>query len=290
MITELENEVTKIEVDTAGAQLQSFILKADNKDYLWSGDAKYWKRKAPVLFPIVGRLKNNTYNYAGKEYEMSQHGFARDMEFELIEHSAQALTYSLKATAETLKIYPFQFELLIKYQLEKNKLKISYQVNNQDEKEMYFSIGAHPAFNWPLSKDETKSDYVLEFEHPENAARYLLADGLLTGSTKPMLVDSKTIKLKADLFENDALVFKNLKSEIITFRSRSTEREVKIEFAGFPYLGIWSQSIKAPFICLEPWHGVADIQKSSGNLTEKIGIKSLAVGETFKTGYTISIK
>lgn len=290
MITELENEVTKIEVDTAGAQLQSFILKSDNKDYLWSGDAKYWKRKAPVLFPIVGRLKNNTYNYAGKEYEMSQHGFARDMEFELIEHSARALTYSLTATTETLQIYPFQFELLISYQLEKNKLKISYQVNNQDQKEMYFSIGAHPAFNWPLSEDETKSDYVLEFEHSENAARYLLADGLLTGATKIMLVDSKTIKLKADLFENDALVFKNLKSEIITFRSKSTEREVKIEFAGFPYLGIWSQSREAPFICLEPWHGVADIQKSSGNLAEKAGIKSLAAGETFKTGYTISIK
>ncbi|MEC9490594.1 MAG: aldose 1-epimerase family protein, partial [Halanaerobiales bacterium] len=164
MISKLENKEIKIKVDTQGAQLQKLILKKDEKNYLWHGDSKFWGRRAPVLFPIVGRLKNDEYQYNNQKYQMTQHGFARDNEFELVDQGKNYLIYTFEENKETLEKYPFQFKLKIKYAIQANSLLITYQVINQDQKDMFFSIGAHPAFYWPLEDDEKKEDYYLEFE------------------------------------------------------------------------------------------------------------------------------
>ena len=266
------------------------VLKKDNKNYLWHGDSKYWGRTAPVLFPIVGRLKDDSYIYNNQEYKMTQHGFARDNKFELVEEARNYLIYALEAAPETLEQYPFKFRLEIKYSLRGNSLNITYQVINQDQKDMYFSIGAHPAFYWPLTEAEKKEDYYLEFEKKEEAARYLLEAGLLNQQQELILDNQKSLELFPDIFEDDALVFKDLKSEKITLKSKKSERKVQVEFKDFPYLGIWSQSAEAPFICLEPWHGIADAVDSSFRIEEKEGVNQLAPGNKFKATHTITIK
>ena len=290
MLSKIENQELEVEVETQGAQLQKLILKKDNKNYLWHGDSKFWGRRAPVLFPIVGRLKNDKYQYNGQEYKMTQHGFARDKEFKLVEQSQNHLVYALEESKDTLEKYPFKFRLQIKYTIDGNFLTITYKVQNTDQKDIYFSIGAHPAFYWPLEENDKKEDYYLEFEKEENVDKYLLESGLLNHEKEKVLSNSKILELHPDIFKDDALVFKNLKSEKLTLKSRKSEREVEMEFKNFPYLGIWSQSAAAPFICLEPWQGIADSVDSSGKIEEKEGIKQLKVGEEFKCNYTITIK
>jgi len=290
MISKLDNKKIKIEVDSQGAQLQKLVLKKDDKNYLWHGDSKYWGRRAPILFPIVGRLKEDKYIYNDQEYKMTQHGFARDKEFELVEQSKNHLSYLLKQSRDTLEKYPFKFRLQIKYSIQGNSLDISYRVINQDQKDIYFSVGAHPAFYWPQNEDEKKEDYYLEFEKKEKAARYLLEDGLLNQQQELILDNQKILELTPDIFKDDALVFKDLKSEKISLKSRKSEVEVKVEFEDFPYLGIWSQSAEAPFICIEPWQGIADSIDSRGIIEEKEGIIQLTPGEEFTSTHTITIK
>ncbi len=289
MLTDLENTKIKVSVDTAGAQLKKLILKKNSKDYLWHGDSKYWGRTAPVLFPIVGKLKNNSYYYEDREYEMAQHGFARDNEFELVEQGERHLTYALEENEKTLKKYPFKFRLEIKYTITENSLAVTYTVINTDQKKIYFSIGAHPAFYWPLKEGEEKENYYLEFEKEENAPKYLLEAGLLNNQKEMLLNNQKRLKLYPDIFKDDALVFKDLKSEKVTLKSRKSGRKIEVEFKNFPYLGIWSQSEEAPFICIEPWQGIADSIDSSGNIKEKEGINELKIGEEFKCTHTITI-
>ena len=290
MISRIENKKIKIEVDTAGAQLQQLVLKEDDKNYLWHGDPEYWGRRAPVLFPIVGRLKNDQYTYNDQEYQMTQHGFARDNEFELLEEGQDSLTYVLAENEATLEKYPFKFRLELKYTINENSLAVKYKVINTDQKDIYFSIGAHPAFYWPLTDGEKKEDYYLEFEKEEEAEKYLLEAGLLNHQTEQVLENQKILELNSEIFKDDALVFKNLESEKVTLKSRKSEREVKMEFKNFPYLGIWSQSAEAPFICLEPWQGIADSVDSSGRIEEKEGINKLSPGEKFECTHIITIK
>ena len=289
MISKLENEKIKVEVDTAGAELKKLLLKQNNKNYLWHGDSKYWGRRAPVLFPIVGRLKDNKYRYQEKEYKMTQHGFARDKEFELVEQKKNMLRYRLEDDHSTLEIYPFSFTLDIIYKIEANKVLIKYIVKNKNKNEMYFSIGAHPAFYWPLTDQGEKEDYYLEFEKKEDASRYLLAEGLLNHKTEKTIYNSKVLELQADTFKDDALVFKDLKSEAVALKNKNSDHKIEMEFKGFPYLGIWSQSAEAPFICIEPWQGIADSIDSSGRLEEKEGINKLGPEEEFSCEYSISI-
>lgn len=287
----IENEELLAEFELHGAQLRRLKSKVKAKDFLWHGDAKYWKRSAPILFPIVGRLKNDQYQFEGKKYSLSQHGFARDKDFELRENKKDSILFRLIHSQATLEVYPFKFELYIEYRLKKNKLEIEYRLKNIDQKAIYFSIGAHPAFYWPLDKNLSKEDYILEFEKVENLKRYLLNDeGLLTGQSEEFLKESKKIELKEELFKADALVFKNPKSESITLKSPLSNDELKLNFESFPYLGIWSKAEGAPFICIEPWYGIADSVDSTGDLKNKEGIIRLKSGKQFSCQHSIEIK
>lgn len=290
MIAIIINEFLKVTVKSSGAEMVSIKNTMTNKEYLWQGDPEFWGRRAPILFPIVGKVKGNKYKVDGITYELPQHGFARDMHFEAVEQQDNSLMYVLKSNEETLKVYPFHFELTVRYRLERNKVVVSYEVKNTDAKNIWFSIGAHPAFNIPLEKDEKFSDYYIEFEKKETASAYALQDGLITDIKTPMLNNEQTLSISPEIFDNDALIFKDLRSSVVKLKSKKSPHEIAIDFAGFPYLAFWSKKGGAPFLCVEPWFGIADKVDFSGEYKDKEGIKSLAKGKLFKGEYSIEFK
>ena len=286
---EIKNEHIKVKIKSFGAELNSLQKIDEDLEYMWQGDSKYWNRHSPILFPIVGRLKNDSYTYQNQKYNMTQHGFARDKEFEVIKNEVDFIEFRLKSDEKTLEIYPFSFELYLSYKLEKNSLIVSYKVINKSDDKMLFSIGAHPAFNWTLKEDEKKENYFLEFENIKETKRYFLNDkGLVYDSVDLKIIDNK-IALNEELFKNDALVFEDLNIKTLTLKNSINENYIKLNFENFPYLGIWSKPTGAPFICIEPWFGVADSFDSSKNLEDKKGIITLLKDEIFSSFYSIEI-
>jgi len=291
MLYQLENEKLQIVINSLGAELQNIILKSNSTEYLWPADAQYWARHAPVLFPIVGKLKNNQYYYENQKYELSQHGFARDSEFNLIEQFDNKITFQLNENENTLKIYPFKFCLRIIYTLSENQLIIQYQIHNPDTKPLYFSIGSHEAFNCPLTTKNKFENYSLKFSADEQLERTFLVDGLRSEKTEIITLTNNHLTLNEKLFQNDALIFENLKSrEVILCEHHQTK--IKFQFADFPYFAIWKKA-NANFLCLEAWAGLADPDESpkraGGHLVSKKGIMALAAGATREFEHMIVI-
>lgn len=250
---------------------------------MWNGDPNYWPKHSPVLFPVVGSLKNETYTFDKKDYHLPRHGFARDMEFELIEKTESSAIFSLSDNNETFQKYPFKFELQIIYQFEENKLRIGYKVINKGENKLPFSIGAHPAFALP--KDF--SEYSIQFEKEEKLEYSLLEDGLISNTTATLAASENVVTLNYKLFENDALVFKTLESNSLTILENS-KPYIKVDFKDFPNLGIWTKE-NAPFICIEPWFGYSDTLEKSGDLLKKEGILIIEANQSFDTSFEIEI-
>jgi galactose mutarotase-like enzyme len=288
MRVKIENHCIEADINSFGAELCSLKLKKDNTEYLWQADPKHWARYAPVLFPIVGRVANNEYFLGNETYSLTQHGFARDMEFELLKQADDHAEYRLFANEKTLEQYPSKFELLIGYFLQENELIIKYEVKNSDNKKMYFSIGAHPGFKCPLLLGECFEDYYLEFSTKETACIYPLDNGLILNQPQEFLNNENIIPLSYDLFKNDALVFKGLSSDTLALRSRKSSKMVRVGFKGFPYLGIWTK-MGAPFICIEPWYGVTDFAGAKRQFSEKEGICLIQPNEAFVCQFSIAI-
>ncbi|MBP3285125.1 MAG: aldose 1-epimerase family protein [Clostridia bacterium] len=282
------NDALKVTLKSAGAEMTSINYRGI--EYLWNGDKKYWGRHAPILFPIVGRLKDNKTVIEGKEYEMSQHGFARDCDFQLNLATSTMACYRLKYNEETLKKYPYRFELSITYEVMENSVKVTYQVKNKDDKTMFFSIGGHPAFRWPLLESEKFEDYVIEFSEKETANRISVEDGYVYETEDLLLKDEDTISLSKKVFDIDTFIFHHLNSKSVTFKSKKSEKAVILHFEGFPYLGIWSRKDEAEFLCLEPWFGIADRKETNGIFEEKPGINRLEPKASFECSYKIELQ
>ena len=283
----LQNDQLEVNLSARGAEIQKIYNKETNLDYLWNGDPAFWGKHSPVLFPIVGSLKNGSYQYNNQTYHLSRHGFARDMEFTVLDKSQTHITFSLQQTAQTLEKYPFYFELRIHYSIAENRLNVRYEVLNQDEKTLWFSIGAHPAFKVPLVRDTTYEDYCLSFNEFENTARYpLTSDGLLAEDPQIFLQNTDELPLKKSLFYEDAIVFKTLQSSSIKLESDKTANGLTVDFKGFPYMGIWCAK-DADFVCIEPWLGITDNVHSTGKLEEKEGILSIGAGDTFTASWSV---
>lgn len=280
--TEISNSNLTAQINPFGAELISLKNK-QNTEYIWEGNPDYWGKHSPILFPIVGTLKNNSYQYEGIEYHLSRHGFAREKEFNIIEKSSDSVTFSLLSSAETRKVYPFDFELQIIYSLNVNNLAIEYKVFNKSKSQMPFSIGAHPAFAMPGNFE----DYSLEFNQEEPLEYYLLENDLISNKTNQLDVKNKIVNLNYPLFENDALIFKSLQSNSLTILKKS-KPILKTTFKGFPNLGIWTKK-EAPFLCIEPWYGYSDTEEKYGNLFEKEGIQVLKEKEVFQSIFSIEI-
>ncbi len=285
---EIKNEYIKAKIKSLGAELNSLQKCTDSCEYIWQADDKYWARHSPILFPIVGRLKEDSYIYKDKKYSMSQHGFARDKEFEVVNKEENFIEFRLCNDEKSLEIYPFLFELIISYKVEKSKLIISYKVKNKSNEIMFFSIGAHPAFNWSLEENLKKEDYFLEFE-VTNSKRYFLDNLGLIYKNIDLKFEDKKLFLNEELFKDDALVFNDSNIKQVVFKSLKSDKFIKVNFDNFPYLGIWSKPSGAPFLCIEPWFGVADDENSNQKLEEKRGINSLKKDEEFSCFYSIEI-
>ena len=285
---EIKNEYIKAKIKSFGAELNSLQKIDDSLEYIWQGDKEFWARHSPILFPIVGRLKNDSYFYKNQKYNMSQHGFARDKEFEIVEKKDDFIEFKLSSDEKTLKIYPFSFELYLSYKLERNSLIVSYKVINKSDEKMLFSIGAHPAFNWSLEKDLKKEDYFLEFEI-NNSKRYFLNELGLVFDSIDLKFEDKKLFLNEELFKNDALVFNDLNIKNFTFKNIRNENFIKLNFENFAYLGIWSKPSGSPFLCIEPWFGVADEIGTNQKFEEKTGILKLKKDGIFEASYSIEI-
>ncbi|MDD2291241.1 MAG: aldose 1-epimerase family protein [Aliarcobacter sp.] len=286
---EIKNKYIKAKIKSFGAELNSLQKIDEDLEYIWQGNKEFWNRHSPILFPIVGRLKEDSYFYKNQKYNMSQHGFARDKEFELVRNEGDFIEFILKSDEKTLEIYPFSFELYLSYKLEKSSLIVAYKVINKSDEKMLFSIGAHPAFNWTLKEDEKKEDYFLQFENIKQTKRYFLNDkGLVYKHEDLEIIDNK-IALNEELFKNDALVFNDLNIKTLTLKNSNNENFIKVNFDNFPYLGIWSKTSGAPFICIEPWFGVADEDSSNQNLEDKKGLISLEKDEIFSCFYSVEV-
>lgn len=282
MNTTISNSTISASIKHAGAELFS-LKNNDNKEYIWEGNPDFWAKHSPILFPIVGTLKNNTYTIEGKEYQLPRHGFARDMEFQLAEKTKNSAVFSLESNSETLKKYPFEFELQLIYTLENTSLHIEYKVINKSGKKLPFSIGAHPAIALP----ENFKNYAFEFEKEEVLKYYLLENDLISNKTKVLETTNGTIPLNYKLFKNDALIFKTLESKSLTILEKS-KPYINVDFKDFPSLGLWTKD-QAPFICIEPWLGYSDKSENSGDLFEKEGILILDSDQTFNSKFTITI-
>ena len=289
-ISILENSSLIIEVNEHGAELHKLFSKKHNLDFLWSGDSTYWGRKSPILFPIVGRLKNDETIIDDKLYNMNQHGFARDCTFKLIKSVKNSLTFSLIANEETKTRFPYNFELIISYELNANSIKVLWNVKNNDSKIMYFSIGAHPAFNVPFKKEENLADYYLAFKTKKAVKKYAMEIPYIKEKSK--VKAPEYIFIKPEIFKNDALIYNGV--DELTLKSKNNDMALIVSFKDFPFVGIWSpfyseSKTMAPFICIEPWYGIADFVDSTNIFKYKLGVNKIEVGEEFYASYEITI-
>lgn len=292
MVTTIKSNGITAKIDSLGAQLKS-IQNGDGVEYLWQGDPKYWGGQAPVLFPIVGALRDGKTEIEGNVYEMKRHGFARGMEFTLVEQQENKTVFSLRASEETRKRYPFDFELRIVYSVENGRLKNEYVVFNHDERPMPFVVGGHPAFLCPVTEGESFEDYVVEFEQAETAGcpAVNMATGLIDfGNRRRVLDNEKTIALRHDLFYQDALIFDSLNSRKVSLYSKVSGRGVEMDFPGFDYLGVWSAANDGPFVALEPWTGCATCEDEDNVMEHKRNMTKLQPGETFSVAFTVTLR
>lgn len=290
MNTLLRSGLAEAEISTLGAELISFKRKDINCEYIWSGDAAYWTGRSPVLFPIIGAARNGEIKTGGKAYKIGNHGFARRSEFTRVEASETHAVFRLSQDENTLASYPFKFNLFITYTLKDNALELSYRVDNTDAQPISFQLGTHPAFNCPLDGQGNIEDYYLEFAESETLDRLFLNNSglIIDGKSEPVFKDANILPLSHDMFAAGALIFRKVASQQVSLKSKLSDRSVVVSYEGFPDLGIW-QPHNAPFVCIEPWRGVADQENFEGELQEKTGIVTLEQGDSFASSLTIAI-
>ncbi|TKC12156.1 aldose 1-epimerase family protein [Pedobacter polaris] len=283
----ITNEHIVASFSAKGAELQSIKGTHSETEFLWSGDAQFWGKFSPVLFPIIGALKDETYIFEGKSYKLPRHGFARDMEFNFEEINEHEILFTLTHNEETLKVYPFEFRLNLRYKIHGSSLCCTYEVYNPAEKDLLFSVGGHPAFAAPLNKQGDYTDYYLQFNKDEEITYHHILDNLISEKTSSIKLDKGKLYLKHEMFYEDALVFKNLKSDSISLLNDKNYNGLDFNFKDFPYYGIWAAK-DADFVCLEPWCGIADGTHHNQNLLEKEGINVLASNGTWERTWQVT--
>lgn len=288
----IENDQLLVQIHEKGAEVREVLDKESGRHYMWSGDPAYWGRVSPVLFPIVGRLMNDQYKMDDQTFELTQHGFLRDVNFALYEETKYTVAFEYESRGRHVKQYPYEFTARIRYELLENGLKISWEIDHDGEDTMYFSIGGHPAFRVPLVEGEQAADYSLTLtpstEHLP--VQYELRNSLVREKGKG--IEIEPIQLRPELFQHDAMIFSHINRVSLTSRAG---HGVEVDLTGFPFVGIWSpydqeKGTMAPFVCIEPWYGIADMEGTNGEYKEKFGIQTLEMNETFHATYTVFFK
>lgn len=292
MVTTIENEFLRVSVSDHGAELMSVYDKASGRELLWQGDKAWWGRRAPVLFPIVGRVWQNTYRVDGVEYHLSQHGIARDMDFTLTACEPDYLEYTLKSNAETLKVYPWEWTLVLSYTLEGQSVRVDWEVTNDSSSEMHFQLGFHPAFNTPAPENPSDPCAYIEFYEPcsEWAVRPIGEGGCVKAEKEIYEIPDGIIDIKPGIFAGDALIFEDEPMSRVVLEDASGEPILYFEHEQ-PVLAFWSPAKEghAPFVCIEPWHGRTDLEGYTGEFADKDFMEHLAPGESTGARYTFGI-
>ena len=286
----LENDKLRAEIDSLGAELKSVINKASDLEYMWQGDPKYWGRTSPILFPFVGRLKNDAFVHNGKTYSMGQHGFARDMEFTVLSKTDTTVWFELISNEETLKNFPFAFILQIGYELCDNELQILWKVKNPSSEEtLHFGIGAHPAFNCPIYGEDSKAGYKFYFggidalSHHGNSR----INGLSMDEDLVLPLENNRAVITPEFFDRCTYIAEGNQTKEIGLEDPQGNRILTVLF-DMPLFGIWSPEEKnAPFLCIEPWCGRCDAEDFEGTLSERAFNNEISKDEIFETSYTI---
>lgn len=288
----MKNSKLTVAIADAGAELISIFDNSNQRELLWQADPKFWNRHAPVLFPNVGKYYGGCFLYEGKEYPEGQHGFARDMEFDQIEGNDTMVKHRLVSNDETRQRYPFDFQFDVTHHLNGNRLTVQWDVVNQGDKTMYFTIGGHPAFRVEILPNTQFEDYFLQFASDVDELSYLLLD-LASGTAMPdkalpLHLHNHQLRLKKDMFDKDALIFDGGQIQWVALSLPDGSPYIALESKDFPNFGIWSKP-GAPYVCLEPWCGRCDNQGFDKDISEKPGIIALASGETFEKAYDIIV-
>jgi len=284
----IENETLIAAFNVKGAELQSLNSKSTGLSYIWNGDPLFWPKHSPVLFPVIGALKDGSYIYKGKTYQLPRHGFARDYEYNVEQMSDTEVLFTLASNEETLSVYPFEFSLGLRYKLVGDKLSCTYEVSNPGSKNLLFSVGAHPAFNVPLQDGVAYTDCYLEFEKDSELTFHKIKGDLIDDETVTIVLEDSRLPLTHELFYDDALVFKRLRSNVISIMNYKNSNGIHFDFDDFPFFGIWAAK-DANFVCLEPWCGVADGIHHDQQLEKKEGILSLTPGESWERTWGVEV-
>lgn len=264
------------EVSPLGAQLCT-LRDRSGRDLLWDGDPAVWNGRAPLLFPIVGALAGGAYRLGSKIHHLPRHGFARGKLFDVVDSTSATATFRLNADEVSFRVYPFRFELDVHFALDGPTLSVTACVRNAGDEPMPASFGYHPAFRWPLPFGRARESHFIEFASDEPAPmRRLSADGLLTPERHPTPISHRRLALEDSLFLDDAMIFDGIRSRFVTYGADEGPR-IQVSYPDSPYLGIWTRP-RANFICIEPWHGIADPEGFSGDFTAKIGVFTVAAG------------
>ncbi|MDY3848645.1 MAG: aldose 1-epimerase family protein [Prevotella sp.] len=286
---QLKNDRLTVEISSHGAELQS-IRNAEGHEYLWQGDDKYWPRRSPLLFPIVCGLWKNEYRIDGKTYSLPRHGFARDMDFDVIDKTDTMVTYELVSDEDTLKVYPYEFELNVTYVLNDDAIDVIWSVRNPGKEEMHFQIGGHPAFNLPGVKEGEPMKGSILFDNTQPLTRII---GNTGGCIKPerydLATDHGTWAFNEESFADDAVILDKSQVGLSVLLDAEANPVIGLSFDA-PCVGIWSPYGKnAPFVCIEPWYGVHDWAEYTGEFKDKYLMNHLLPGATFVSNYEIKI-
>ena len=287
MLHTIKNEFLTVIASDYGAELQSIMY--DGTEYLWQGDPAFWGGRAPILFPIVGKLKGGAMLYDDRKFVMKNHGVCRDIEFKMIEKTDDSVSFFLCDNKLTKEVYPFDFELVVTYKIVGCTLTTQLKVTNKYAAPIFFSIGGHPAFNCPLVSGEVFEDYEIVLNKEEiQGTRLFDQDGVICNKTAPFFNHSREIPMDYTHYRQfGTLVFKNLNSTEATLISKKSGVGVKLGFDGFQYFAVWTKP-DAPFICLEPWHGICDSSFYTSNFSGKTGTIELAPNNEFNCEFTIT--
>ena len=289
-VYELKNSTISVKVDSHGAELKSLKKQDTGTEYMWCGDAKYWGRTSPVLFPFVGGVKDRKYRTKGKTYTMTQHGFARDMDFTLLSQTDDEIWFELRSSEETLEKYPYDFFLKLGYRIQGCRVCVLWQVENPGRETLPFSIGGHPAFNCPIEPDACQAECFVDFGDAEEVISTRISEnGLATNFMDVYGLTDGKLALRDNLFEHDALVIENSQTDTAALCRSDGSRYVTVTMEA-PLFGIWSPPGKqAPFVCIEPWYGRCDSEDFEGTLEERKWGNQAAPGETWKASYWIEV-
>lgn len=283
----LENDNLKVEIDSFGAEIKSVKRKKDNKEFMWCGDPAYWGRTSPVLFPFVGAVKNKEYRHDGKTYSIGQHGFARDMEFMLESQTENTISFVLTETEETLAKYPFTFRLHVGYELETNEIKVLWKVENPADKDMYFSIGAHPAFLCPFHGEQDKQGYGLQFDGLTTQIHHHgnTPDGMAIMEDEILSLENGCVTFSEGFFDKCTYMVEGKQTNGVSLIDREGRPYVTVKYDA-PLFAVWSPEGKnAPFVCIEPWYGRCDAVDFAGELKDRDYENKLAAKESFTAAY-----